>query len=716
MDELLAKPDKSLVDHLVEVYKLGKEIAKQLNLNDRVTQRALLACLLHDIGKATKSFQKHVREEKGSAYPHALASFPFVLVAEHLLLGKPLIASAAVLSHHSPLSPFLYEGWNPPNLVPELLNVLKEVFTQTQEFKLDVNSLYSKALSLKHPANILHRANKKILVEFRDLPARDFAAVKTVLHLADWLASGEKNDTSVLFLKSGKTSIYNFMRSKKFNLWKFQQKTSNLDNSPGLRLRAPTGSGKTEALLLWAGDAQRIIYLLPTQATANAMWKRLSAIYGVENTGISHGRAKYVLFKQWKSREGHEEDEPPLDYRLFASVFAKPLVVATLDQFLMGYMNGKHWEERQTLSRNSVVVIDEIHTYEPFTLGLLKSILETNKPQKLALASATLPDVLLNLFGNENLVEADETFWNRKRYNLKLVYKPIESGIHEAIDIAKAGGKVLIIANTVQKSQEIYEQIYPQWPQTILLHSRFIYRDRVRKEERAMKAAPGTILISTQIVEVSLDISYDILLTELAPVDALIQRMGRVNRNGEKPPVDVLIFTEVDENSQRIYCKELLALSLNIIQELPTIPEERDFIEATNRLYNEVTSWKFFQKDLKEGEERFRELREILGTYTIDLGDEEFRKKFITRKSIYSVDVIPDSFIQEAYEMVEQSKRWKLIELTVPVHGYWTRIYGDYFTFSMDLGYPITSLEYHPEKGLLRPEDKNLPDRGVIIA
>ena len=313
-------------------------------------------------------------------------------------------------------------------------------------------------------------------------------------------------------------------------------------------------------------------------------------------------------------------------------------------------------------------------------------------------------------------MEADETFWNRKRYNLKLVYKPIESGIHEAIDIAKAGGKVLIIANTVQKSQEIYEQIYPQWPQTILLHSRFIYRDRIKKEEEAMKAAPGTILISTQIVEVSLDISYDILLTELAPVDALIQRMGRVNRNGKKPPVDVLIFTEVDENSQRIYCKELLALSLNIIQELPTIPEERDFIEATNRLYNEVTSWKFFQKDLKEGEERFRELREILGTYTIDLGDEEFRKKFITRKSIYSVDVIPDSFIQEAYEMVEQSKRWKLIELTVPVHGYWTRIYGDYFTFSMDLGYPITSLEYHPEKGLLRPEDKNLPDRGVIIA
>ena len=715
MDELLAKPDESLVDHLVEVYELGKEIAKQLNLNDGLTQRALLACLLHDIGKATKSFQKYVREEKGIAYPHALASFPFVLVAEHLSLGKPLIASAAVLSHHSPLSPLLYEGWNPPDLVPELLNVLKKVFAQAQEFKLDINSLYWKALSLNHPANILHGANKKILVEFRNLPVPDFAAVKTVLHLADWLASAKKNDASVLFLKSGKTSISNFMKSKKFNLWEFQKETSSLNNSQNLRLRAPTGSGKTEALLLWAGDAQRIIYLLPTQATANAMWRRLSAIYGEENVGISHGRAKYVLFKQWESREGYEEDEPPMDYKLFASVFAKPVVVATLDQFLMGYMNGKHWEERQTLSRNSAVVIDEIHSYEPFTLGLLKSVLEANKPQKLALASATLPDVLLNLFGSKNLVEADETFWNRKRYYFKLVDKPIESGIQEALKIANAGGKVLIIVNTVQKSQEIYEQIYPQWPRTILLHSRFIYRDRIKKEEEAMKATPGTILISTQIIEVSLDISYDILLTELAPVDALIQRMGRVNRKSEKPPVDVLIFTEVDENSQRIYDKELLALSLNIIQELPTIPEERDFIEATNKLYNEVSSWEFFQKDLKEGEDRIRELREILGTYTINLGDEEFRKKFITRKSIYSVDVIPESFFQEAYELVEQGERWKLVELTVPVHGYWTKIYNDYFEFSTDLGYPITSLEYHPQKGLLKPGDTHSPNIGVLM-
>ena len=296
MDELLAKPDKRLVDHLIEVHETGKEIAQKLNLNEELTKRALLACLLHDVGKATESFQKHIRGEKGKAYPHALASLPFVLVAEHLILGKPLIASAAVVSHHSPLSPWLYEGGNPSKLLPELLDILKKTFKYAKEFNIDVDELYSKALSLNHPENILHGHN--LLEEFKNAPSSDFAAVKAVLHLADWLASSVETDTSKLFLKNGKKSISNFIAAKDFNMWHFQKRASALNNSSNLRIRAPTGSGKTEALLLWAGNTQRIIYLLPTQATVNAMWRRLSEIYGEENVGISHGRAKYVLFKK----------------------------------------------------------------------------------------------------------------------------------------------------------------------------------------------------------------------------------------------------------------------------------------------------------------------------------------------------------------------------------------------------------------------------------
>ncbi len=706
--ELLAKPDKSLIDHLLEVYKLGREIARQLHLRDELTQRALLACLLHDIGKATESFQKHVRGQNKRAYPHALVSFPFILVAEHLLWGRPLTASAAVVSHHSPLTPLLYEGWNPPKLLPELPDVLRKTFAQAEEFSLDVESLYSKALALNNPSGVLHGSHKKLLMEFQNIPTNDFAAVKTVLHLADWLASSGKATSSMLFLKRGKESISNFIALKGFTLRKFQETASNLENSENLRLRAPTGSGKTEALLLWAGNAQRIIYLLPTQATANAMWKRLSKIYGEENVGISHGRAKYVLFKEWEQKE-HEEDEPPLDYRLFASVFAKPVIVATLDQYLIGHMNGRHWEERQTLSKNSAVIIDEIHSYEPFTLGILKYVLENEKPLKLALASATLPDVLLNLFGDQNLVEADETFWKRQRYNLKFTEYPIESGIEKAIEVAKKGGKVLIITNTVQKAQDIFEKLHDKWPQTILLHSRFIYLERLKREEQAMQADPGTILISTQIVEVSLDISYDILLTELAPVDALIQRMGRVNRKGDKPPVDVIIFKELDESSIKVYGKDILDVSNEIIKELPETPSDGHLVKATNELYNEIASKDSFKRELVEGEQNIVDLKKYLGNFTIDLGDEEFRSRFVTRKGIFSIDAIPNRFIGGAYRIIEQNKRWKLVELTVPVHGYWTKIWPELFAASKDLGYPIAYFEYDENKGLLKPQNGDRP-------
>ena len=67
------------------------------------------------------------------------------------------------------------------------------------------------------------------------------------------------------------------------------------------------------------------------------------------------------------------------------------MTIATLDQFLMAHLHGRHWEERQTLARPTTVILDEIHAYEPYTLGLLLEALRRERPARLALASATLP-------------------------------------------------------------------------------------------------------------------------------------------------------------------------------------------------------------------------------------------------------------------------------------------------------------------------------------
>ncbi len=386
MGELLAKPDKSLIDHLLEVYEIGKILVKELELEDDVAKRALLACLMHDVGKATESFQKYIRGEIKKSYPHALASVPFVLIAEKILFGEPYAATGTVLSHHSPLSGWMYEGWPAPKYREELKELLKEIFSVCKDFQVDGETVYTQGLVFENPSNLIHAGTKALLRKIQKIPSDIYAPVKAVLHLADWLASGNMGDPSLIFLRNGSERLSNFINGR-FELWNFQKEASEV-RGKDLRLRAPTGSGKTEALLLWAGDAKRIVYLLPTQATANAMWMRLSKIYGDENVGIAHGRASYVMTKRWQENQA---EEPPLNYRLFASVFAKPVVVATLDQFLMGFMKGRHWEERQTLSKKSAIIIDEIHSYEPFTLGILKYILENGVDGRVATFSANPP-------------------------------------------------------------------------------------------------------------------------------------------------------------------------------------------------------------------------------------------------------------------------------------------------------------------------------------
>ena len=521
-----------------------------------------------------------------------------------------------------------------------------------------------------------------------------------MLHLADWLASARKPQPSVLFLRNGDSALQAHVRALDKPLRKFQSQTHQAQHTEVLWLRAPTGTGKTEALLLWASDAERLLYLLPTQATTNAMWQRLKKIYGKDAVALAHGRASYML--------RCESDEDPLDARLFGSVFARPVTVATLDQYLLAHLHGRHWEERRTLARRATVVLDEIHAYEPYTLGLLLEALQRERPKRLALASATLPEPILGLFPRGTLIEAEPELWQRRRHRIELREGSLlEEGPEEALRYACEGKRVLVIANTVRDAQTLYQKLAEKnWQEgavckpPLLLHARFILRDRMRKEERVSQAEPGAIFISTQVVEVSLDISYDVLITEVAPVDALVQRMGRVNRQGEQAPASVLIYTQWSEGAQRVYGRELLAWSLEILESLPQTPTDRELAQATERLYEQVVNTEDWQRELTEGRATLDELQRILGCYTIDLSDEELRSRFTARRGMVSVEVLPAQFVEEAYHLKEQNELWRLPELLVPVPIWWFKVFAEQFSPISDLGVVQTTLAYDAELGL----------------
>lgn len=727
MGGILAKPDTSLIDHLAQVTALGVEIAKRLKLQQTLYEKALLACALHDIGKATTDFQDYIRGQRKRAYPHALASLPFVLLLEGLLNRKlglePTLyeATAAVLTHHSPLRPELYKGYEAPTYHPQLQHVLGEIWQllaacgvgdlpPAEVFWQNVQKLLkdSPAALLDTPLQF-GTERKSLRGILQGLPGESYAYVKSVLHLADWLVSAKHQDVRTIFLTGGLAAVDQHVRALNAPLRRFQERARASVDAPILWLRAPTGTGKTEALLLWAGDTERLIYLLPTQATTNAMWQRLRRIYGDEAVGLAHGRAAYMLHQ--------EADEDPLDARLFGSVFAKPVTVATLDQYLLAHLQGRHWEERRTLSRRATIVLDEIHTYEPYTLGLLLEALRREPPARLALASATLPEALLRLFPQGHLVEAEDELWQRRRHRLELREGSLlEEGVRTALEQAQRGCSVLVVANTVRDAQAFYQALtHAGWKHVELLHARFILRDRKEKEERASNPEPGMIFVATQVVEVSLDISYDVLITEIAPVDALVQRMGRVNRKGEKPPAPVWVYCQWSKGAQRVYERELLEWSQEILSELPAEPTDADLAQATHRLYARVVTTQDWHQELTQGRETLDYLQRVLGCYTIDLSDEELRERFTARRGMVPVEVLPEQFLREAYTLKESGEGWRLPELLVPVPIWWLKQFAQHFSPISDLAVVQTTLAYNTELGLqLSPDQEQTAASGII--
>ncbi len=726
---LLAKPDVPLVKHLEEVLRLGADLAERLGLEGCLRAKALLACALHDIGKATLSFQAYIRGERKTAYPHALASLPIVLVAERALNQHNLSAAAAVLSHHSPLGPELYKGYEAPDWHPGREAALQELWERLAHYLPDLPPFEAllptwQKLSAEPPSGLLHEPRwfpdgrrRSLMGIFQELPPVEFAQVKAVLHLADWLASAKKPSPEMLFLDPSRSDLHAYLQSHREGVagwtWREFQRRAGAVCPKDLWLRAPTGTGKTEALLLWARDAERLIYLLPTQATVNAMWRRLRRIYGKEAVGLAHGRASYMLCR--------ESDESPLDMRLFGSVFSTPVTVATLDQYLLAHLNGRHWEERRTLAGNATVVLDEIHAYEPYTLGMLLEALERARPARLAVASATLPEVLLErfrrLFPGGELVEAEAALWQRRRHCLERREGRLsEEGLEAAVRMAKEGRSVLVVANTVRGAQELYQRLQEdvRWPRRMLLHSRFTFRDRQEKEDRVASGEPGVILVATQLVEVSLDISYDALVTELAPMDAVVQRMGRVNRRGEKEQVPVVIYKKWSEGSERVYGKEVLERSWEILEGLPEMPTDAELAGATHTLYSKVMATGEWKDEVEEGRRTLKEVQETLGCYTIDLSDEEMRGRFTARRGIVSIEVLPAQLREEAERLRQGGEGWRIPELLVPVPVYWLG-QRELFASAADLGCIETSLPYDVEYGLHAPDDGVKSIIGVIF-
>ena len=371
-----------------------------------------------------------------------------------------------------------------------------------------------------------------------------------------------------------------------------QETLISLADQPGLYIvEAPMGMGKTEAALAaayrrWNEGAERGLYFaLPTQLTSNRIHNRVSEF--LEKVIDDHSIQTLAHGNAWLSEDrvrsfapAHTstgEADATEACRWFTSSrkpMLAPFGTGTIDQALMACIDAKHSALRLFALSGKVVVIDEVHSYDPYTSALvdqlIRWLLEVG-------CSVIVLSATLTAKRRREMIEkagAAEPFPPPSAYPLitKVVgetathHPVIDPAIHETTvelkhldaadadfieDIARAaesGACVLIIRNTVASAQQTFRTIKAALrDDTIpvgLLHSRFPHFQRQKNEKHWLdllgknpsRRPGGCVLVATQVVEQSVDIDADLLVTDLAPTDLLLQRLGRLHRHARPRP------------------------------------------------------------------------------------------------------------------------------------------------------------------------------------
>ena len=453
-------------------------------------------------------------------------------------------------------------------------------------------------------------------------------------------------------------------------------------------LIAPTGSGKTEAALFWAlGDgvspAPRIFYALPYQASMNAMHQRLSQPpYFRENVvGLQHGRALQTLYARLLDAEtGSSSVAEDTRWRLnLNKLHAYPIKIFSPYQMLKVLYQLKGFEGMLTDYTQAAFIFDEIHAYDPHRLALILALIKYLREQydaRFLLMSATFPsllrDMLPDILGTDITIRAESVLFHAFcRHRLAVMDGDLlVQGVAHILADVRQGKSVLVCCNTVQRAQDMRAILlqYLQPDQLELLHSRFHMRDRLAHENAVLRrCANGTpsqaiVVVATQVVEVSLNIDLDTIYTDPAPLDALIQRFGRVNCSRSKGIVPVHVFRE-PQDGQGIYQAYLVERTLTVLEQ----HNGKDIDEA------EIGDWldEIYQEPeirnpwLKAYQQQFQLAEQLLHSLRPFASDKDREKQF--EELFDGVEVLPIRFEAQYLEHIRKSEFIEASQLFVPI-------------------------------------------------
>lgn len=706
-----SNPQETIQQHTDKLLKnldILKNLYPNLFLNWDISYMLELACLYHDIGKINISFQKRVTGGKEpQIVPHGLYSLCFLeaddlcdkIYDKYLELEKDentaeeqainfvtVVANAIAYHHERDIS----------NEVSEIIkNNLESLREQLKEFKYDK----IKISKVEEIAPDFFRIGTRLMpskIKSQNEIFKKYILVKGLLNRIDYASSaGEeiqverKND---FLLDKLENILENWKKKNPQSDWNKLQKYMIKKRDKNVISIAQTGMGKTEAGLLWIGDTKGF-FILPLKTAINSIYNRVTTEIVKEKiedrVGLLHSETKDIYLKDFSNNDLEVYYESTKQLSL-------PLTICTLDQIFDFVYRYKGFEPKLATLSYSKIVLDEIQMYSPDLLAYIIKGLKyiTELGGKFAILTATFPEIVKDLLSSQGIeFEISENF-TKPDLNLRHNVKVIEKLIDTDFILSKfQKNKILVICNTVKEAQRIYTELKEKISDKKLInlfHSKFIKRDRAIKENEILKLGNKNnkdfgIWIATQVVEASLDIDFDILITELSDLSGLFQRMGRCYRN--RPLLDdetnCFVFTG-DEKVKNtgvgfVVDKDIYTKSKDLILEKI---DGNLFEEKKMKYISELYTTKNLEKtEYYDKIKRTLEYLDLINPYEKDKQDakREFR-------DITSYMIIPKNLYEENSEEINKNleilkqeniskkekltSKMKIRDLTLNIQGY----------------------------------------------
>lgn len=464
-------------------------------------------------------------------------------------------------------------------------------------------------------------------------------------------------------------------------------------------IEAPTGSGKTEAALIaadriiQAGNLRGCYIAMPTQATSDQMFTRTKIFLkrryqdqAVINLQLAHGNAMLNEdYKELRLSAVDVDQAPSIEESSVVAMgwfmqskraLLAPFGVGTVDQAFISVLRARYSVLRLFGLYRKVVIFDEVHAYDTYMMEIFTRLLAWLRAigSSVILLSATLPqktrEDLLRAFQPDASMAAIDVPFPRMSINdgqtiqirslgefkdRDILMERVPYDPHDQIDDKEGiggwlqllrdqlvdGGCAAIICNTVDRAQEIYHQIreadFVPDDDLFILHARMPFcwrsqREEVIKDRFGKLTAPAKgprrgIVVATQIIEQSLDLDFDIMISDLAPVDLLIQRIGRLHRHSSsmyppvrpeklaqplcyicQPKMEAESILPVFGNDKYVYAEAILLRTFFTLHPLRVLSLPSNSDNLINRVYSSEPLNECSEQQNREIEQKFKKM------------------------------------------------------------------------------------------------------------